>query len=237
MEKLDIVLNKIEKLCEPVSIFLYGSRARNDYLDRSDFEIGIVMLKRKYIRRSKIKKAINPKGFNIYTFKYEDFIRGKIETPFQKSIYLREIVEAGRTLRGRKIIENMKPPAIKVLDVIQDLRFNLGRAFNAMHSSRNHDSLTANYTFYKSCLFGLRDLEILKLRKFPVPYGDIYKLSKRLNLNKEYKDLVGTAYKARLGKKNFKELDIFTNISFLNDFIEPQIVEFFNKNGNKILIK
>lgn len=100
MKKLDTVVNKLEKLYNPVSIFLYGSRARTDFLKRSDFEIGVLMLKRKYTRRSKIKKIIDEKGLNIYTFKYENFIKGEIETPFQKSIYLRELIEAGKTLRG-----------------------------------------------------------------------------------------------------------------------------------------
>jgi len=237
MEKLDIVLDKIEKLCNPISIFLYGSRARTDYLDRSDFEIGVLMNKAKYTNRSKIKAKIKEKGFNVYPFKYEDFINGKLDTPFQKSIYLREIVKAGKTLRGEKVIENIKTPAIKVVDTIQDLRFNLGYAFASMHSYRNGDKFTASYEFYKSCIFGLRDLEILKLKKFVVPYDDIYKLSKKLKLNKEYKDLVHTAYKTRRGEKKFQQKDIFTNISFLNDFIEPQIVSCFKKGGNKVLIR
>jgi predicted nucleotidyltransferase len=237
MTKLDIILNKIEKLCKPVSIFLYGSRSRTDFLKRSDFEIGVLMKKSKYTGRSKIKGTIGEKGFNIYPFKYEDFIKGKLDTPFQKSIYLREIVEAGKTLRGKEIVENMKAPVIKVIDIIQDLRFNLGYAFASMHSYRNNDKFTASYEFYKSCMFGLRDLEILKLKKFVVPYDDIYKLSKKLKLNKDYKDLVYTAYKARQILRPFQYKDIFTNISFSNEFIEPQIVNYFKKNGNKVLIK
>ena len=237
MAKLDIVLNKIEKLCNPVSIFLYGSRARTDFLKRSDFEIGVLMKKNKYVGRSKIKSEIQEKGFNIYPFEYEDFIKGKLDTPFQKSIYLREIVEAGKTLRGKKIIENMKAPEIEVIDIIQDLRFNLGYAFASMHSYRNGDKFTASYEFYKSCMFGLRDLEILKLRKFVAPYDDIYRLSKKLKLTKDYKDLVFTAYKARQILRPFQYKDIFINISFLNEFIESQIIDYFERNGNKVLIK
>jgi len=237
MAKLDIILDKIEKLCNPVSIFLYGSRARTDFLKRSDYEIGVLMKKNKYVSRSEIKEKINEKEFNIYPFRYEDFIRGKLDTPFQKSVYLREIVEAGKTLRGKKIIERMKSPAIKVIDIMQDLRFNLGRAFDAMHSYRNGDKFTASYEFYKSCMFGLRCLEILKLKEFVVSYDDIYKLSKKLKLNKDYKDLVYTAYKARKILRPFQYKDIFTNISFLNNFIEPQIMNYFKKNGNKVLIK
>lgn len=131
----------------------------------------------------------------------------------------------------------MKPPAIKVIDLIQRIAFDLGIALASTFSYRNGDYKTASYEFYKSCLFGLRCLEILKLKKFPLTFDDIYKLSKRLKLGREYEALVLTAYKARQGKKKIKELDVFTNISFLNDFIEPQIIKYFKKNGNKVLIK
>lgn len=236
MNKLDNVLNKLQNFCKPVSIFLYGSRARNDFLRRSDFEIGVLMLKKNYIRRNKIKKAINKKGINIYPFVYEDFIKYKIDTPFQKSIYLSELILGGKTLRGKKVIENMKPPEIRVIDIIQDLRFNLGYAFASMHSYRNGDKFTARYEFFKSCLFGTRCLEILKLKKFPISFDDIYKFSKKLNLG-EYNSLVSTAYKLRQGKTKFKEEDIFKNISYLNEFMELQIIKYFKGNGNKILIK
>ena len=236
MKRLDSILNKIEKLCKPVSIFLYGSRARKDFTKRSDFEIGVLILKKKYVRRNEIKKKINKEGINIYPFVYEEFVKGKVDTPFQKSIYLRELIQGGKTLRGKKVIENMKLPNIKIIDVIQDLRFNLGYAFASMHSYRNGDKFTASYEFFKSCLFATRDLEILKLKKFPISFNKIYSLSRKINLG-EYKKLVSNAYKLRLGKTKFHERDIFLNISFLNEFIEPQIIQYFKRKGNKTLIK
>jgi len=236
MNKLDRVLKKIEKLCNPVSVFIYGSRSRSDFLRTSDFELGVLLPQKRYIGRSKIRKSIKQKGFNIYPFEYESFIKYNIDTPFQKSIYLRELVLGGKTLRGRKVIESMKPPSIKVIDILQDLRFGLGLAFAAMHSYRNKDRITASFEFYKSCLYGLRCLEILKLKKFPLGYDEIYKLSKKVKLD-EYKTLVATAYKIRKGKVKIKEQYIFKNISFLNDFIEKQLIQYFEKKRNKILIK
>lgn len=236
MNKLNIVLDKLEKLYSPVSIFLYGSRAGKDFLPTSDYEIGVLMRKKNYVRRSEIKKVIHEKGISVYPFEYERFIKYEIDTPFQKSIYLRDLVIGGKTLRGQKLIENMKLPPIRVIDILQDLRFTLGLAFASMHSYRNGDKFTSSYDFYKSCFYGLRCLEILKLRKFVTGYGQIYHLSKRLKLG-EYKDLVLTAYKIRHHKAKLWENDIFQNISFLNRFIEPRILEYFEKNGNKILIK
>lgn len=236
MNKLNIVLGKLEKYYNPVSIFLYGSRARNDFLPTSDYEIGVLMRKKNYVRRSEIKKAINIKGFSIYPFEYERFVKYQIDTPFQKSIYLRDIAKGGKTLRGQKIIENIKVPSIKVIDIMQDMRFALGVAFSSMHSYRNGDKFTASYEFYKSYFYGLRCLEILKLKRFAIGYEEIYRLSKRLELG-EYEDLVLAAYKIRHHKAKVKENDIFQNISFLNKFIEPQIIDYFEKKGNKILIK
>lgn len=236
MNKLNIVLDKLEKLYSPVSIFLYGSRARKDFLPTSDYEIGILMRKRNYVRRSEIKKSVNVKGFSIYPFEYERFIKYRVDTPFQKSIYLRDLVIGGKTLRGQKVIENMKLPPIKIINILQDLRFTLGFAYASMHSWRNGDKFTASYEFYKSCFYGLRCLEILKLKKFAIGYDEIYRLSKHLKLG-EYKDLASTAHKIRHHNAKLQENDIFQNISFLNRFIEPQIIEYFKRNGNKVLIK
>lgn len=236
MKKLNAILDKLETFCEPISIFLYGSRARTDFLKRSDFEIGVLIPERRYMSRGEIRKIIKEKKINIYPFRYEDFIKGKIDTPFQNSIYLRELVLTGKTLRGKRVIEEINPPTIKVIDIIQDLRFNIGYALASVISYRNSDSKTASMEFYKSCLFGTRSLVILKLKIFALTYKEIYEFSKKLKLG-EYELLVLVAYKSRQGKIKYSEKDMFQNISYLNKFIEPQLIRYFNKYGNKILIQ
>ena len=230
------LIKKLIKICNPTSIFLYGSRARDDFLKWSDFEIGILIPKKRYISRSEIKKEIDKNNVNIYPFRLEDFEKGLIDTPFQKNIYLRELVSAGKTLHGEKVIENIKRPTITVFDVVQDLRFNIGYALGALISYRNKDYKTASLQFYKSCLFGTRNLLIFKKRKFALSYDEIFLLSKELQLG-IYADLVKTAYNCRIGKVKYREMDIFQNISYLNKFIEPKIIKYFNKYGDKILIK
>ncbi len=231
----ELIINKLKKF-KPESIFLYGSRARTDYTKRSDFEVGIIFKKENYIPRKILKDSVKEKDINVYPFKLEDIKIGILDTPFQKAIYLRELILAGKTIYGKKIIENIKPPEIKVIDIIQDLRFNIGYAFASMHSYRNGDKMTGAYEFYKSCLYGTRNLIILKLKKFPLSFDEIYQLSKKLNL-KEYSSLVLNASRLRQSKTKFEEANIFKNISYLNDFMEPQLIEYFNKNGDKILIK
>lgn len=236
MKKLDTVLKKILEICDPVSVFLYGSRARADFLKSSDFEIGVLIPTDRYVSRSELKRAVGEDGINIYPFRLEDFKSGIIDTPFQKIIYLRELVSAGKTLHGEKVVENMKAPAITVVDVMQDLRFNMGYALGALISHRNKDFKTASLEFYKSCLFGTRSLLILKKRKFALSYDEIFLLSKELNLD-VYSNLVKTAYDCRVGKVKYSEMDIFQNISYLNKFIESELVKYFKKYGNKTLIK
>ena len=67
-------------------------------------------------------------------------------------------------------------------------------------------------------------------------YDEIFSLSKKLNLD-VYSDLVKTAYDCRIGKAKYSEMDIFQNISYLNKFIEPELMKYFKKYGNKVLIK
>lgn len=182
-KKLDTILKKIIETCEPVSVFLYGSRARADFLKRSDFEIGVLIPTDRYISRSELKKAVGEDGINVYPFRLEEFKNGLMDTPFQKIIYLRDLVVTGKTLHGEQVVENMKAPAITVVDVMQDLRFNIGYALSALISHRSKDFNTASLKFYKSCLFGTRSMLILKKRKFALSYDEIFSLSKELDLD------------------------------------------------------
>jgi len=235
MDKLDNVLDKIEKLCDPVSIFLYGSRARLDFLENSDYEIGVLMYEDKYTGRSEIKKAINEGDFSIYPFRYEEFLAGKIDTPFQKSIYLYELISVGKTLRGEKVVEKMDLPAIYIVDLMQEIRFCIGFSLAAVISYRNGDSKTASVEFYKSCLFGLGALGVLEMNQISFSYEDKYNLSKEINLG-EYEQLASRAYSIRVNRGVCEEVDLFKNISFLNEFVEIRIVEEFTKGGNVRLI-
>ncbi|MEM2089771.1 MAG: nucleotidyltransferase domain-containing protein [Candidatus Pacearchaeota archaeon] len=75
--KLKEIVKLLNKHFKPISIFLYGSRARTDFLKRSDFEVGVLFSKDNYVGRSEIKKVVDKKGFNIYPFEYEEFLQGK----------------------------------------------------------------------------------------------------------------------------------------------------------------
>lgn len=235
MKKAQKIAEEIIEFTDAKSVFLYGSRARADFYADSDYEIGVLMEKDKYISRDEIKKHFDIKGVNIFPFHYEDFIVGNIDTPFQKSIYLREIIDAGKTLAGEKTVENLKLPEIKLVDIIQDIRFNLGYALASTHSHRNGDNATASLHFAKACLFGTRDYIIFKTGKFLTSYDAILSASKELDLQ-EYQDLPEYAFHLRKRESDIDEKKLFQNISYLNKFIESKLITAFKSEGNKILI-
>lgn len=49
--------------------------------------------------------------------------------------------------------------------------------------------------------------------------------------------MVSNAYNVRLEKENIEDKYLFKNISYLNEFVETKIVDYYKKSGNKILIK
>lgn len=236
MEQIQKLIDELLSFTNAKSIFLYGSRARTDFYNESDYEIGVLMDSKKYVSRGEIKTKFNLKGINIFPFYYDDFIKYDPDTPFVKSIYIREIIEAGKTLAGEKVIENLKPPEIKLLDVIQDLRFNLGYSLAATHSHREGDFINASLHLAKSCLFGTRDYIILKLKKFPISFDEIVESSKSLNLE-DYSNLPRYARGLRKGEEKINEQNLFKNISYLNKFIEKEVMETYKNQNNIVLIK
>jgi len=233
-KKLEATIKAVTEKFDPISIFLYGSRARTDSLSRSDYEVGVLYKRDKKISRSELKE-INPyKDVVLYPFEYEDFLAYKIDTPFPENIYFRELIETGKTLYGEKVIENLEPPKITTLDLLQRIRFDTGFALAAILSKRNGDEITAATEFPKSCLFGVRCLIILDTKSFPLTYDDIYEQSKKLDLG-EYREVADHAFAVRKGEK-IDENFLYRNVSLLNKVIKNRILESVQKDGDKILI-
>lgn len=218
------------------SVFLYGSRGRGDFKPDSDYELGIIFDDDKYVRRANIHAVITNPDIKAYPFKWGELSSGTLDILFQKSIYLREIIEGAKTIAGEDIIGQIQPPPITTLDLVQDIRFYIGRALDALLSYRSGDIETSMDAFSKSCFFGLRALEILKLKKFPVGYDTIYNLSAELVKDPEYREPIEAAYAVRKeGKK--PEIDtLYQNISLLDSFIEPKILAAFKDGGDRQLI-
>ena len=232
-KKIFSILEIIFEKTKPISIFLYGSRARTDFKEDSDYEIGIIFDKFK-TSRSELAKMHKLKNVVIYPFLLDDIKNYDLDTPFPKTIYLKELIETGKTILGKKILEKMESPKITTIDLIERTAFDIGSAMAAIRSFRNKD-LTSTSINFKSALFGSRVLEILKLKKFPYTYDEIYKVSKELNLDKEYKELLDNAMKIR-NKGKIEEKYLYKNISFLNQVVMREVKKDYYKNGDRIIL-
>lgn len=125
MQDLAEPIRKITERYSLESIFLYGSRARADFLDESDYELGVIFQSENYISRSEIRTLVDDSRFSIYPFRRNEILNGTLDTPFQKTLYLWDIKTTGKTLWGETIVEELVPPKIQLLDLLQDIRFCL----------------------------------------------------------------------------------------------------------------
>ena len=214
----------------PYSIFIYGSRGRGDSTTDSDYEIGVVFEDNSYTERSIIHESVRLEGVRIYPFKLSEIQSGILNTPFVNSIYLRELIEGGKTIGGKEVIESLTPIPITTLDLVRRIRFDIGYSLAALLSYRSGDTATAFEELSKSCLFGLRTLGILKLKKSISGYDAIYKSKSELTLQDDYLRAIEAAYSIRQGKKDIPIDAIFDNISFLN-YVEAEILEELKLSG------
>lgn len=213
---------------------MYGSRARRDFKRDSDYEIGIIYDKFK-TNRSELAKMHNLKNLVIYPFLLDEIKNNNIDTPFPRAIYLKELIETGKTSLGEVILEKMEAPKITTIDLIERTAFDIGTGMAAIRSFRNKDLISTSIN-YKSALFGARVLEILKLHKFLYTYYEIYKVSEELGLEKEYKELLENAIKIR-NKGKIEEKYLYKNISFLNQVVMKEVKKDYKENGDRIILK
>lgn len=233
-EDISKVLEEVMNKTSPVSVFIFGSAARNDSQKKSDFEAGVLYSRGKTWTRKQLVDLYQLPNLRIYPFISEDLQKGKIDTPFPKAVYLRELVLTGKTVQGEKIIENMPLAQISLLDLLECNAFELGIALGAVLSSRQNDWATSNALFSKSALFGTRILLILEKRIFPLGFEQTYLESKNLELDKESREVINHAMAVRNGEKVSPDF-LYKNISFLNQ-IDLRIKTKL-KNGNEVVIE
>jgi len=234
-KEINEVFDKVLEQAKPVSIFVYGSRARGDYKKDSDYEVGLLFERDKKWGRRELKALHTQDKLNLYPFVYEDFINYSLDTPFPRAVYLRDGFIFSKTVRGKKVIEKMKPPAIKVRDLLEVGAFQIAYALSAVLSSRQEDWITMGIEFTKSVLFGARVLVILEKKEFPLEYEEIAEQALKLELEPQFKDLIRHAVEVRNGKKP-NLIQLYTNITFLNQMVLQRVKNELKK-GNKILLK
>lgn len=215
---LDELLRKIWEESTPVSIFVYGSMARDDFENDSDYEIGIIYEEDKKWSRQKLGELHDYKNVKIYPFILEELEKGEIDTPFPQVIYLQTLLKEGCVLYGKKLEEIIKEKKITKEDLFESVGFCLGRAYSAIVSSRQNDLVAVRDDFTKSALYGLQILIFIKIGELVFSYKEIQEKSKDL-IPEEFKELINHAIEVRKGNMVIKTPLLYKNISFLNKVV------------------
>lgn len=231
---IQILLKKIYDEFNPESIFLYGSKARTDWVKNSDYEVGILYLSNNKISRSELKKTNPIKNLHLYPFNYDEFLTNDLDTPFPKVVYMWGLITKSKTLYGKKIVENLKLPNITLIDLLEEAVFQLSRAYSAVLSERENDLVNAQAGFSKSALYSARVLLLLENSEFPIEYDQIMKKSLKLPVEEEYKFLIKHAYDVRLGATLDLQM-LYKNISFINKGVVKKIKDRL-RDGNGVVL-
>ncbi|MFH0828703.1 MAG: nucleotidyltransferase domain-containing protein [Candidatus Kerfeldbacteria bacterium] len=232
---LEMIVGHIEERFHPVSIFLYGSRARGDQEEISDYEIGVLFSNDNPVTRTMLRELNPPANFLIYPFHYAQFLKHHIDSPFPQNIFFRDLRVSGKTLSGKSVIEKFTPPPIAVVDLVERINFDMAFSLAALFSFRTGYSRQAKNDFTKSCLFGVRCLTILQDNIFPKTYDEMHERSKSLPL-RDFHDVVANAIAVRHGDA-LQEKFVFRNISLLNTIVREKIRGHFNRHGDSVVIQ
>ncbi|MFA6602833.1 MAG: hypothetical protein WCT01_03445 [Candidatus Shapirobacteria bacterium] len=225
---LDFIIKKIWHESNPVSIFLYGSMSRDDFVADSDYEIGIVYKKDNRWTRQQLKDLHDLKNVKLYPFMEEELNLGIIDTPFPKAIYLHSLLES-KTILGKDIKEIVKVGNIQTTDLYESVGFCLGRAYSAVVSSRQEDWEATRDGFTKAVFYGLQVLLLLKTEKLYFSYNKIIELTQVL-VDDEYKEVINHAVDVRKSKVQIKIPLLFKAVSFLNRQVLASIKEQADKS-------
>ena len=218
---LDKVVDIIAETFKPYSIFLYGSKATMSDNNWSDCEIGVIFEDAKYISRQEIANLIKDDNYSIFPFKLSEITNYMIDTPFQKEIYLKSLIDGGaKTLYGVTVIEKMEAPNITREHLLADVNFNLGRALAAVKIFKSGNYELANEFLYKSCLYSTRNYIYYKQKKMCITYEEIFSVAIQLDELNEFKYLLEVSLDLRYNhEKIIDEKFYYKNITYINKFI------------------
>jgi len=234
-EEVAAIIARIIEQTRPTSIFLYGSRARDDFLSRSDYEVGVLYENDEMIEETYLQNMLGPRRrYRIYPYEIDAFTAGSINLPFETSIFIRVVTVGGKTIWGKPIVEHMSLPPITTVSLLREVKFQLGRASDALACFQYGYNQLCSRLFSKSCLWGTRDLVILKLSLFPISYPEIVEASKNIQLGK-YDGIVEKALESRFSEKVDYD-DLLLNVWYLNQLVEKSILDCYKAEGDKVLV-
>lgn len=211
------VLEKIFTDTSPLCIFLYGSISRGDSVPESDYEIGVLYHQKSKISRSVLATYHQLKNLKIYPFSLEDLQKNSLDTPFPKSFYLLQLIDNAKIILGENVFKNINKPVITFIDLVESVAFSLGRAYAAVVSSRQNDTIAVIDNLTKSFFYGLQILAFVKTGKVIYSYHEL----KNIDLPSEFLPLSNHVFSVRSGEILPDNNLLYKNISFLNQFVMP----------------
>ncbi len=231
------VLSNVYESTKPVSIFVYGSQAKGDNVENSDFEVGVLYYKDSKVGRSELSEMHAIENLRMYPFIHEDFIKYNLDTPFPLATYMRSLLDGGsKTVYGDKTVESMTVPQILVSDLLEEISFQIARAVGSLLSFRQKDMVTATDQFVKSVLYGSQVYIVDQKGKYILRYDEIVEQVIGSELDEEYKKLVTSAMKIRKSEEALSMQMIFTAISYLNQIVRRSVKQQM-RQGNKVMLE
>ena len=123
-----LFIREIENIVEkfnPITIFLYGSRAKGGFMQNSDYEVGAIFDKHNKVSVQDLQGVINSRDIRIYPFSLEDFVANVPQTPFQNNIYMYELQHSSKIIHGKNIFNDLPRVKIHLVHLLQEVRFCL----------------------------------------------------------------------------------------------------------------
>lgn len=217
-----------------ISVFLFGSRARGEHKPSSQTELGLFF--RDDIPPSKgyFDRLVSPPNdVELFPYKFADFKNETLIIPFQRQLYLYEVISQGVTLQGQELLGTCAPPKVTNLHLSQDIKFWQGRASDALVCHRANSTQLASVLFSKSMIAGIRDLMILERRCFPNRRSEIIQWAMEID-DSTMVDLLTKAESARDGEEvPFDTL--LQGVHFLTQVVETKILDSLSK-GEVVLL-
>ena len=215
---LEKLLKKIWEESKPISVFLYGSIARDDFENDSDYEVGVIYQKEKKWSRQQLNNLHNFGNVKIYPFIEQDLAENKIDTPFPKAFFLLTLLQTSNLIYGKEIKEIIKNVEVNKNDIYEAIGFCLGRAYMAVVSSRQSDWIAVRDGFTKSALYGLQILIYVKTGKLVFSYKEMKEQSDNF-IDNDYQELIDHVIEVRKGNSAVDSQLLYKNISFLNSVL------------------
>ncbi len=230
-------VENIYKKTNPLSVFLYGSRAREDHRQNSDFEVGLIYPEKSRVRREDLAAMHTFSNLNLYSFTQESLKKYSIEVPFPKIVFLRELFENGSVvLLGKSLKEIIGPPPVSVSDMFEEVVFNRARSLGSLLSFRNKDVTTATDQIVKACAYALKMYLLLKTKQLFSRYDIVFTHPELIKLEPEYQNTFSRIYEIRMQKKPLDLNLIFSVMTVIDKKVYEPVKKLASADPHAIIL-